>query len=460
MSILIATLAAILLLAGLILYPWSIVGVLLFVPVAKGGAEYYVPLFQSIDLTLVTCVLAGIIALWNLVRTGRHGAPLTPPWKALAWLLLLAFSLAVGLAWTSAPDYGFRKATRFAGIGIPFLLLPTLLIRSRVEAARVIRIVVFTGFVTALAVLFLPDTYFAQETYGRGYSRGTVWGSSPIIPASLSAAAVLCLITGFVVAGSASRWFRYAAFIVLPVGLFAILKTGTRSSFFALLATAVLVPLFVGRGGRGKAAFVILVAIPVAALIGFLMIESSSGPRLTRWEDLTTADRTETLVEGRSQHYMYVLQNWWRRPILGRGTGSFAVDAMDQDIPAWPHNIVLEALYETGIVGTVALLGFFWVTIRTGRRGLKLATTPGDRFLVLASFVTFLLFMMESMAHWDIDGARFLYLFAGILHAVVAQVAWQPVNALPAATSIQQPALRNALDHHGPVRWTIPAVRN
>lgn len=455
MSILIATVSAILLLAGLILYPWIIVAVLLFVPVAKGAAEYYIPLFQSIDLTLATCLLAGVVALWNLVRAPRHGAPLALPWKAAACLMLLAFLLAVGLAWTSAPDYGFRKAARFAGIGIPFLLLPAFLIRSRREALRVIRIVIITGAVTALAVLFLPDTYFAQESYGRGYARGTVWGSSPIIPASLSATAIICVITGFVVGGGASKWFRYSALIVLPVGLFAILKTGTRSSFFALVATAVLIPLFVGRGGRGKAAFVILIAIPLAAFAGFLMIESSVGPRLTRWEDLTAADRTEMLVEGRSQHYMYVLQNWWRRPILGRGSGSFAVDAFDQDVPAWPHNIILEALYETGIVGTVALLGFFWVTIRAGRRGLKFAATPTDRFLVLASFVTFLLFLMESMAHWDIDGARFLYLFAGIVHAVVAQVAFQPAVGYVPSPTIAYASQRGRTPTPGQKTWGL-----
>ena len=439
MAILLATIITILLLAGLILYPWMIFGVLLLVPVVKGAAEYYFPAFQRIDLTLLTCLLAGMVALWNLIRAPRLGAPLTIPWKALACLVLLAFALAVGLAWTSAPDYGFRKAARFVGIGIPFLILPAFLIRSRHEAQRVVRVIIVTGALTALAVLFLPDTYFAQESFGRGYSRGTVWGSSPIIPASLAATAIACLLTGFVVAGSASRWLRFSVLLVLPVGLYAILKTGTRSSFFALLALVMLLPLFVGRGGRGKSAFVVLVAIPFAAVLGFFMIESSGGPRLTRWEDLTTADRTQVLIEGRSHHYMFVLQNWWKRPILGRGSGSFAVDAFDQDVPAWPHNIILEAMYETGLIGTVALLGFLWTTIRTGRRGLKLAATPTDRFLALAGFIAFLLFMMESMAHWDIDGARFLFLFAGILHAVVAQVAFAPATQYGYAPAPAQP---------------------
>jgi len=425
MSTVFAAIATVVLLAGLIFWPWVIVGVLLLVPVVKGAAEYYVPFFQNVDLTLITCALAGVLALWNLIRSPRQGAPLSIPWTALACLVVMIFALSVGLAWTSAPVYGFRKACRLAGISIPFLILPAFLIRSRADGLNIIRVIIVTGALAALAVVFLPDTYFAQEAFGRGYARGTVWGSSPIIPASLSATAIGCLLTGFVVPGGASRFLRYLLFFVLPIGLYAIIKTGTRSSFVALVAMAALLPLFVGRGGRGKATFVILVAIPLAAIAGFILIQSS-GPRLTRWEHLTSADRTDYLVESRGHHYMFVLQNWWKKPVLGHGSGSFAVDAFDKDEPTWPHNIILEALYEAGLVGAIALSGFLWILIRTGRRGLKAAITPPDRFLLLASFVSFLLFMMESMAHWDLDGARFLFLFSGILHAIVAQVAWQP----------------------------------
>lgn len=435
MTILIATVLILTLLAVLTFSPWMTIAILLLVPVVKGGAEYYVPFFQtSMDLTFVTCLLAGVMALWNLIRRPHIAAPLSIPWKLLACMVVLALALTVGLAWTTAHDYGFRKAGRFAGIGIPFLLLPAFLIRSRHEARRAIHAVIATGALVAFAVLVLPQSYFAQQVYGRGYVRGTVWGSSPIIPSVLSAVTVLCLLTGFLVKGGASRWLRYSAFLVLPLGLYAIISTGTRSSFFGLLIASVLLPFIVGRGGRVKGVFVLFIAIPVAAAVGFVMIESAAGPKLTRWEKLTGPDRAESLVESRSQHFLFCLQNWWKQPILGHGSGSFAVDAFNRDEPAWPHNIILEALYETGLVGTTALVAFLWIIISTGRRGLKFAVDPPDRFLVLATFVIVLLFVIQSMAHWDIDGVRFLYLFAGMLHAVVTQVSYDPLTAFTRAT--------------------------
>jgi O-antigen ligase len=427
MTILIATVLILTLLAVLTFSPWMTIAILLLVPVVKGGAEYYVPFFQkSMDLTFVTCLLAGVMALWNLIRRPHIGAPLSIPWKLLACMVVLALALTIGLAWTTAHDYGFRKAGRFAGIGIPFLLLPAFLIRSRHEARRAIHAVIATGALVAFAILVLPQSYFALQVYGRGYARGTVWGSSPIIPSVLSAVAVLCLLTGFLVKGGASRWLRYSAFLVLPLGLYAIISTGTRSSFFGLLIASALLPLFVGRGGRVKGVFVLFIAIPVAAAVGFMLIESATGPKLTRWEKLAGPDRIETLVESRTYHYLFCIQNWWKRPILGHGSGSFAVDAFNRDEPAWPHNIILEALYETGLVGTAALVAFLWIAVRTGRRGLKFAVDPGDRFLVLAPAVMFVVLLIQGLTHWDIDGVRFLYLFTGLLYANVNQVARDP----------------------------------
>jgi len=84
---------------------------------------------------------------------------------------------------------------------------------------------------------------------------------------------------------------------------------------------------------------------------------------------------------------------------------------------------VIEAIYETGMIGTVALLTFFWITLRQIQYGLRAARDPKDRFAVLAPTVMIFIFGLQTMVHWDLDGARFLYLFAGLLHVSVVQVA-------------------------------------
>ena len=107
------------------------------------------------------------------------------------------------------------------------------------------------------------------------------------------------------------------------------------------------------------------------------------------------------------------------------------MDLFHADTPAWPHNIVLEVLYEAGLAGAVAMVIFFLVTVREGRRGLRQATDPQDRLLVLAPLAMLLLFFVQAMTHWDINGARYLFFFAGLLHANVAQLNSTVVSRTP-----------------------------
>ncbi len=417
-----AVLLGFLLFVALLWYPWLSVAVLLAVPIVKAGAKYYVPVFQQVDLTFLACALAGAAALWNLIRRLGHGAPFAVPWKQLACLLVLGLALFVGLAWTSAPTYGLRKAYRFIGICVPYLLLPTFFVRSRKDGHAMIRMIILVGTLAAVAVIALPRSYLAQITYGSGYARGTVLGSNPIIPAVMISMGLISLLCSFVVRGSASRWLRYSGLFVLPVGVVAILKTGTRSGLLGLLVTAMVLPFLSGRRTRTKGMFVLVVAIPLALGFGFVFTQSTSSKVLERWSSLGQADPTQSLVEVRLDYYKFCLLNWWKRPMFGHGSGSFAVDKYGWDEPAYPHNIVLEAMYETGLVGTMGLLTFLLVTTRIGLRGLRQATTPQDRLLVLVPCVLVLMLLIQGMMHWDLDGVRLLYLFAGLLHANVTQV--------------------------------------
>ncbi len=420
----------------LIYAPWLALPMLLGVPLIKGAAEYYVPFFAGVDLTVLSCGLAGAMALWSLVRYRRQGASVQIPWKQCACLLVIGIILFIGLTWTSAPTYGLRKAYRFVGIGIPLLLLPIFLVRSKREAQRTITGVIAVGAVASLAVLLLPESYLGQTLYGRGYGRGTILGSSPIIPAVLAAVSIVALFSGFLIKGSASRWFRYAAFLILPIGILAILKTGTRSALIAIPLIAMILPFIAGKGTRLKGGFVLFLAVPVAAGLGFMLLGAMPGAGATRWDRLSQGGPA---FQGRSDYYIFCLVQASKSPILGHGSGSFAVDYFAMDEPAWPHNIILEALYETGLVGMTALLMFFWIIVRQVQRGMRAARDPKDRFIVLAPTAMVCMFGLQTMVHWDLDGARFLYLFVGLLYACVVQVSHRiPVAKIARTHRVRQ----------------------
>ncbi|MEK6675147.1 MAG: O-antigen ligase family protein [Planctomycetota bacterium] len=421
-AILIGTCLA--LFVAMLFFPWLAMAMLLSVPIVKAAAEYYVPIFQTVDLTLLTCAIAGAMGLWNLIRRPGQGAPFSFPWKPFFYLLILGVVLLVGVAWTTAPYYGTRKALRFLGIGIPFLVLPSFLVRSKKDGRGMFYMTIGVGLLSAIGVLVLPETFLSQATYGRGYFRGTFLGSSPIMAGVMSAVGILCLLCGFIVRGGMPGVIRFGSLLMLPVSLAAILKTGTRSSLAGLLITLLFLPILAGRRTRVASLFLVMLGIPIAVAAGYVYVESQTSRTAERWSRVTEGAGAESLVSGRAEHYRFCLQNWYKKPILGHGCGSFAMDGAGRDEQAYPHNIVLEAMYEAGSVGTIALLAFIWVIARTGFKGLRLAQTPQDRLLILAPFFLTLMFLIQGMIHWDLDGVRFLYLFAGLLYANVQQVAY------------------------------------
>lgn len=425
------TIVIILAVLGLVLilaYPWISVAALLLVPVFKVAASYYVPVFRTVDLTLAACAVAGVMAVWTYLRRSEHRADLSVPWAALICMSVIALDFAMGLLWTSAPDYGLRKVVRFTGIAIPYLLLPTFFVRTKKDGHRMILMVVLVGLLVATWLTVAPRSVLSEIQYSRGYSRGTVLGSGSNIPAAITAVGMLTLLTTFVVAGSATRLLRYLALIALPLGLLAILITGSRSNMLALILAATALPFLSGRSGRGKGMFIIFGAMPAMIILAFTLSMTSEMFTVDRWFDFASSLTTLEATGSRSSLWMFCLQNWWERPLLGHGPGSFAMDLFHVDVPMWPHNIMFEALYEAGLVGATALTLFFFFTLREGRRGLRRAVSPQDRLLVAAPFMMVIFMIIPAMTHWDIEGVRFLYLFAGLLHANVGQLDRAPTR--------------------------------
>lgn len=431
---------------GLVLvfvFPWLSHALLLSIPTVKAGAQYYIPFLAKYDLTVLACIVAGAAGLWNLLRSPHRSVRLALPWKQLGCMIALGIALAMGLVWTTAPEYGLKKVVGFLGIGIPYLLLPSFLIRSKREGMITIAMTALVGMAAACAILFLPETYLQRVTYGRGYIRSTVLGGSAIMPGVLASAAAIVVLCAFMLRGSVNRFVRYATFFVLPLCVIAILKTGTRSALAALFVVIVVTIIVSGRRMWGRGLFVMMVAIPTTLIMALFYLAPRSRHLAERWMQATPMGDASQLVLSRTDHYLYCLTHWWSRPLFGHGPGSFAMDAMGLDEIAYPHNILLEALYEVGMVGFVALTLFMYVTLRNGVRAIRLARTPQDTLLIVAPFALFGLLLLQSMVHWDLNGVRFLYLFAGTLHACQVQVA---------ASALRPPAVAKSVGNFRPGR--------
>ncbi|MCK4791199.1 MAG: hypothetical protein KAV87_46130, partial [Desulfobacteraceae bacterium] len=114
--------------------------------------------------------------------------------------------------------------------------------------------------------------------------------------------------------------------------------------------------------------------------------------------------------------------------ILGHGTGAYAVDRNGVDIPDWPHNIILELLYEQGLVGVLLLGLFLWLIFRRWRQAANLSYFCEPSIQVEASHLIhlvgllFLFNLLQAMKSFDINGNRLVFFSAGLVLAVFSWI--------------------------------------
>ena len=214
---------------------------------------------------------------------------------------------------------------------------------------------------------------------------------------------------------------RLAAGVLTVVAASALLLTGTRS----LWLIAVLVGLGVlAVAARRRGVSPRLIWSCLLALVAILAFA---------WQLGLVSRVTRDLDEGRSSAYASAIRQAGARPILGGGPGTYGVYRLSNDLPifahyAFPnaHNIVLNALAETGLVGLAALLAAGFLGALQVRRTWRHA---GDRRpVVVAALAGLLAVLAHSMVDVVFEVPGIL-----ILSFVVAAFAFTTPGDVPAA---------------------------
>jgi O-antigen ligase len=141
------------------------------------------------------------------------------------------------------------------------------------------------------------------------------------------------------------------------------------------------------------------------------------------------------------------VQMFSNHPVFGVGTGNYPVRYLDysQQIgldpraeKRHPHNLYLEALAETGLVGAAAMFILLWLAIRGAWRA-RSVLPAADALLAEAVFVGLLVFLANGLFLHASAYSR--YIWIAIALALVAD----RLGRRSVATSMQDPA--SALHH-------------
>lgn len=367
--------------------------------------------FFPMDPTLLFLTLSIAVGLLLLFQEKLY----VPGVYALGvWVVFLVY-MWLGLIWTEGRGYG-REKLMLATITDTWCLIAGAMImaNARERAQRFMRLVVLFAFWLGVEALLAwskqgfkgrilinnGDTYLG---FGRVCGMGAIiacayWATRKgITLARIGLLALLCLFL-----------------LVLLIG-------GGRGPLIAGIVPMLLIAVIgwkVTRGGRVR---VMKMQVPILlALVGILgmILYAFTSPdvdlgafsTLARLRGVASGELASSSDFRRSANLTDALTWIPRAPIFGFGVGSWPVVVHQADFQDHPHNMILEVMFEFGMVGLAIMVGVFWACLR-GVRVERLRTDP----LYLAAAMLTINVVMNAMTSGDLPENRQVFTMLGLL---------------------------------------------
>jgi O-antigen ligase len=181
----------------------------------------------------------------------------------------------------------------------------------------------------------------------------------------------------------------------------------------------------------------LLVVLSVLSLVLFLMTSGHQIDTLDRFKSIFRQAGNPDLVLGpnRWAYYSAALTLIFQSPVIGHGVRSFSLLLKGIEDPgAHPHNMFLEILADTGVIGLVLFLLVLVVALRPLSRA-RLRADP----MLLCVTMLFLSRFIAAMVGADLVYQQPLFLFLGLLALTAApgaRRAGKEENAAVAAGSL------------------------
>ncbi len=414
MTIILMIIAIIILIIATIKYPAISLAFYLTTNLFKAVLMLKFSFFRMVDYTLLCAVLVLFAMACSFVKSGaRLKNILSIP---LVVYLLLATILLLGTTYTSAPNYGMEKSVRFATLGLIAFLAPIVFAHSVKEVRLMIWIVFAVGILISTITIISPYGSVLRES---PEARGAFLESGPLGTAvKMAAGAVIAFV--FAIMAHTSKRLRIISLALITMMIVGIIITASRGPFIGMGLTW-LVTIFVCRKFISKSWLPFIAgAIVIGLVLSFTKLPEIATRRVASvWE---SGYDMKAAAYARTEMFTWTAKRSAERLFLGHGTGAFATDRGGQDMRDYPHNIILEFLYEQGLVGAVILGIFLWLIFRrwrqTSRFVYQYELDIGIYQTVHITGLLFLFLLTQAMKSGDVNDNRFMFFSAGLVIAV------------------------------------------
>ena len=263
------------------------------------------------------------------------------------------------------------------GWGMIYFLITRILINSW-------RLRIFTIFLLLLNLKlaqFAVRQYFAERAKGSSdiqiiMGGGSGAGSTGFFGNAADFGLAMCVVWGIawalLLAKTQRKLLRIFLIVCFTLFLLAILLCGSRG---AVVGAAAIVLAAFGRTPRKIGT--VMVALVFLISIWFVLPDASKERFRSAWDWENDANATSRILFWRSGLSMF-----WEHPVFGVGPDNFGQTyAMKYSFEGIPevayaaHSLYIQALAESGLVGTASLLALLVLILRRNARTRKLALT-------------------------------------------------------------------------------------
>jgi len=366
--------------------------------------------------------LIAIVLVGTLVRWARGRERFALPGEMVAFCaLVLAFVAATLLAADRAVAAAetLDLVSYVAVVAMLMVLLDaTLWLRRAVWA-----VVIGVGLLAVLAIIQQVTKSYAS-TYG-GFATvlragDAMRSAGPLNPNPFGQVVASAAVLAFYLARTPGRLAgRWLAAAIAAACVVAVVYSQSRAALIALLIVALAIGALRGLRLRGLA-----LAVCGVIVLGPLVLPASLQTRVEALYTAVSANAgtpQDTSLRGRKSENLAALRMWADHPLVGVGPDNFEIhyEQYSEAIGTDPrpeqrgaHNLYLESLAETGVLGATAFAGVLWLALAGAWRARR-QLRGGDRLLAEGILVALCAFLICAVT-LNSAYARYQWIFIGL----------------------------------------------
>jgi len=389
----VASVFAIIALAS-VLYLWDkmevLIAALLVSPIVKMLEVN--PLPEWLDMTIILYIIVfGGFLFQFLIKKKKFGKFVTTD------IFFVLFMIIVIVSYFIAPfevgDYSLFKLTRFVILYAPLYFLPRL-INNKQGYKEITKGIIVFGSVSGVLLLFFFSTGYDMIHGGLNYL-------------------TVAKITGVVAIFTLTELVRTKSIIIKLIlvflflfQLFILFRTGSRGGMLSFLIAFSFFVFAAYRKHWVKGLFAVV--LMSAVVLVFLLNSPRAYERVMLIFSLHKGGSVNERLTMLQVAFTLISERWF----TGVGLGGFAKYHYLQ----YPHNLLVEALTETGITGFVSLLvvylSIFKQTVSKGLKAIK------NKSIYSPFYISVVFVIVYHMTSFGLEWTRLLFFFIGTIIAI------------------------------------------